>query len=180
MVKHLDEDAFEVFSASLFRLTRSLRSTSHLWVQLPGNLKRTDITILTVLSDHGACRPGFVADRLNVGASVVSRQLVSLCADGLVVRRKDPDDGRAELITLSPEGEARLVALRTAYVQALREQFTDWDADRAADAAALLHDISDHIVLALSGPHSPDTAPAPTPTDSQRTHATKDSKDTHV
>lgn len=173
MVKQLDGDAFEVFSASLFRLTRSLRSTSHLWVQLPGNLKRTDITILTVLSDHGDCRPGFIADQLNVGASVVSRQLVSLSADGLVIRRKDPIDGRAELITLSAEGRGRLVALRTAYVKALREQFTDWDADKANEAAALLHEISDHIVLALGGPE-PTHAPR---SDSQRTH---DTKDAHV
>lgn len=152
MVKHVDDDAFEVFSASLFRLTRSLRSTSHLWVQLPGNLKRTDITILTVLSDHGDCRPGFIADQLHVGASVVSRQLVTLSADGLVVRRKDPIDGRAELISLSAHGQERLGALRTAYVKALREQFTDWDADQATGAAALLHEISDHIVEALSAP----------------------------
>lgn len=171
MVKHLDGDAFEVFSSSLFRLTRSLRQTSHLWVQLPGGLKRTDITILTVLSDHGDCRPGFIADKLNVGASVVSRQLVGLVADGLVIRRKDPDDGRAELITLSPEGKARLETLRTAYARALRAQFTDWDAAKANDAAALLHEISDHIVVALGG-HEPTHT---TPADSQRTHDTEDS-----
>ena len=160
MVKQLNDDAFEVFSASLFRLTRSLRSTSHLFVQLPGNLKRTDVTILTVLSDHGDCRPGFIADQLNVGASVVSRQLVSLAADGLVVRRKDPDDGRAERITLSAQGKARLAALRTAYVRSLREQFTDWDDAKANEAAALLHEISNHIVPAPSGPdasHDKDT-----------------------
>lgn len=165
MVKQLNDDAFEEFSASLFRLTRSLRSTSHLWVQLPGNLKRTDVTILTVLSDNGDCRPGFIADQLNVGASVVSRQLVSLAADGLVIRSKDPDDGRAERITLSAEGKARLVALRTAYVRSLREQFTDWDDSRAHEAAALLHEISNHIVPALSGPDA--------------SHL-KDTKDIHV
>jgi len=176
MVKHMDDDAFEVFSASLFRLTRSLRSTSHLWVQLPGNLKRTDITILTVLSHHGECRPGFIADELNVGASIVSRQLASLSADGLVIRRKDPVDGRAELITLSAHGTARLASLRTAYVRALRDQFTDWDADKATTAAALLHEISDHIIPALGGPGTNASPAAPT----RSTTRSTTTEDTHV
>lgn len=175
MVKQsLHGDAFEEFSSSLLRLTRSLRSTSHRWVQLPGGLKRTDITILTVLSDHGACRPGFIADRLNIGASVISRQLVSLVADGLVTRDRDPEDGRAERISLAPEGELRLKALRAAYIQALREQFTDWDAPKAHEAAALLNEISDHIIPALGGPERAPREHLTTPTD------TKDTKDLHV
>lgn len=173
MVKQtVDSDAFEAFSTSLFRLTRSLRATSHLWVQLPGNLKRTDITILTVLSDNGDCRPGFIADRLNVGASVISRQLVSLVAEGLVIRRKDPQDGRAELISLSPGGRERLTTLRAAYVRGMREQFTDWDAAKAHEAAALLDEISNHIIPALGG-HEPNPAPSAT----TRTDTTED---THV
>ena len=144
-----DGDAFDHFSSSLFRLTRTLRATSHLWVQLPGNLKRTDVTILKVMEAHGACRPGFIADELKVGPSVISRQLVSLLADGLVVRRKDPQDGRAELISLSDSGKRRLEVLRAAYVRGMSEQFTDWDHDKVLDSAALLDEISDHIAAAL-------------------------------
>ncbi|KGN34833.1 MarR family transcriptional regulator [Knoellia sinensis KCTC 19936] len=138
--------------------------------------------MLTVLSDHGDCRPGFIADRLHVGASVVSRQLVSLAGDGLVIRRKDPADGRAELISLSPEGKARLLALRTAYVAALREQFTDWDTAKATEAAALLDEISDHIVLALGGTPATNPHPAHHRASSPSTDSTlggDDSKDLH-
>ncbi|MEO6021190.1 MAG: MarR family winged helix-turn-helix transcriptional regulator [Knoellia sp.] len=170
----VEVEAFEEFSSSLFRLTRSLRSTSHLWVQLPGNLKRTDLSILMVLRDNGDCRPGFVADVLNVGASVVSRQLVSLVANGLVFRRKDPMDGRAELISLSAEGRARLTTLRQAYVSGMREQFTDWDASKVIQAAALLDEISDHILPALGGSSR-------APREHASTHTpTKDTKDLHV
>ncbi|GAA4125969.1 hypothetical protein GCM10022415_33420 [Knoellia locipacati] len=144
-------DEFEQFATSLFRLTRSLRATSHLWLQLPGGLKSTDITILKVLEDHGQSRSGFIADRLHVGASVISRQLASLSADGLVVRRKDPTDGRAELVDLTPEGRARLASLRRTYVSGMREQFTDWDAETALAAARTLDEISNHIVPALGG-----------------------------
>ncbi|KRE43615.1 MarR family winged helix-turn-helix transcriptional regulator [Knoellia sp. Soil729] len=187
MVKQPGEgDAFEEFSSSLFRLTRSLRSTSHLWVQLPGGLKRTDIGILTVLADHGQCRPGFIADRLNVGASVISRQLVSLVADGMVVRDKDPQDGRAEQISLAPEGRLRLHALRAAYIRGLREQFTDWDETKARDAAALLHEISDHIIPALGGHERPlrddaTTSQESTDSDTKDSASTtsEDTEDTH-
>jgi DNA-binding MarR family transcriptional regulator len=170
MVKQSGEDdAFEEFSASLFRLTRSMRAASHLWVQLPGGLKRTDIAVLTVLADCGASRPGFIADRLNVGASVISRQLVSLVADGLVVRGKDPLDGRAEQISLAPEGRLRLQALRAAYIRGLREQFTDWDETKAREAAAVLHEISDHIIPVLGGQDRP------FPHDTSTTHESTDS-----
>ena len=33
----------------------------------------------------------------------------------------------------------------------MREQFTDWDSAKANEAAALLDEISDHIVPALGG-----------------------------
>ncbi|KQZ75009.1 MarR family winged helix-turn-helix transcriptional regulator [Nocardioides sp. Root151] len=146
MVKHPEPvDAFDVFSHSLFRLPRALRTTGHLWVQLPGNLKRADVTLLKVLADHGDCRPGFIAEQINVGPSVISRQLASLDADGLVVRRPDPDDGRAELISLTAAGAERLTALRAAYVSTLRAQFTDWDEVKVLRAARLLDEISDRI-----------------------------------
>lgn len=181
MVNQSGSDEFELFATSLFRLTRSLRTTSHLWVQLPGGLKRTDVTILKVLHDHGDARPGFIADHLGVGASVISRQLVSLSAEGLVERRKDPADGRAELIRLTPQGRTRLTALRQAYVGGMREHFTDWDAETATRAARLLDDISDHIVPALGGPEPtrPGAIP-PTPTTTTDTNPDDDTKDLHV
>lgn len=177
MVKQVQDDAaFEGFSQSLFRLTRALRATTHLWVQLPGGLKRTDVSILTVLADLGDARPGVIADRLNVGASVISRQIVSLQELGLVLRRRDPDDGRAELLSLTDEGRDRLLTLRAAYITGMREQFTDWDGDKVERATTLLDEIADHIIPALGGhdrsptavPTVPAAADAPTDTDTSK------------
>ncbi|MDN5892570.1 MAG: MarR family transcriptional regulator [Nocardioides sp.] len=152
MVKQVaSSDAFEEFAVSLFRFNRMVRSTGHLWVQLPGNLKRSDITILRTLKEYGDSRPGCIAEHLGIGASVISRQLVSLTEEGLVVRRKDPDDGRAELIRLTDSGDSRLRAIREAYVAGMRSQFTDWDTAKVSRAAALLDEVSDHIAPALGG-----------------------------
>lgn len=174
-------DEFEQFATSLFRLTRSLRAASHLWLQLPGGLKPTDVTILKVLEDEGDSRSGFIAERLNVGASVVSRQLASLSAEGLVVRRKDPSDGRAELVSLTPEGRSRLASLRRAYVSGMREQFTDWDGDTAIRAARTLDEIADHIIPALGGTESHRTGHRTgPPTERTGTTTDDDTKDLHV
>lgn len=141
--------AFEEFAVSLFRFTRTIRSTSTLWGQLPGGLKRSDITILRTLAEHGECRGGFIADQLGVGASVISRQLVALDEQELVVRRRDPEDGRAELIALTETGRRRLDTMRAAYVAGMQEHFTDWDEAKVRQAAAILEEISDHIAPAL-------------------------------
>ncbi|KRF14002.1 hypothetical protein ASG90_14485 [Nocardioides sp. Soil797] len=141
--------AFEEFAGSLFRFTRTIRSTSGLWVQLPGELKRSDVTILRTLSEHGECRPGFIAEALGVGPSVISRQLVTLDEQALVVRRRDPEDGRAELIALTPTGRERLDTMRRAYVSGMQEHFADWDEAKVYEAAAILEEISDHIAPAL-------------------------------
>lgn len=141
--------AFEEFATSLFRFTRTIRSTSNLWVHLPGALKRSDVTILRMLSEHGESRPGSIAEALCVGPSVISRQLVALDEQELVVRRRDPEDGRAELIDLTDAGRERLTAMREAYVVGMQEHFTDWDEAKVYAAAAILEELSDHIAPAL-------------------------------
>src|SRR3546814_18779555 len=102
MGKQLEHDAaFDEFAASLFRLTRTLRSTQGLWVQLPGGLKRSDVTILKLINELGECRPGTIADRLGVGPSVISRPLTHLDDEQLISRRRDTEEGRAEPIVIT-------------------------------------------------------------------------------
>jgi DNA-binding MarR family transcriptional regulator len=144
-----DESSFEEFAASVFRLIRSLRSTAGLWTQLPGELRRSDVTLLRVLDEHGECRPGFIADRLGIGPSMVSRQLAVLVEAGIVVRRRDPEDGRAELVDLTDSGRSRLDAMKAAYVTGMQTQFADWDDAKVHAAAVLLDEISDQIAPAL-------------------------------
>lgn len=165
MVNQVPLDAFEAFVGSLFRFTRTVRTTSHLWVQLPGNLKRGDIAILRELKEHGDLRPGCIAESLGVGPSVISRQLTALVEEGVIVRRPDPDDGRAELIRLTASGAERLAMIGRAYVAGMRAQFADWDNDRVREATALLDEIADHIVPALG--HSKLTAATTTSTSTE-------------
>lgn len=135
----------EDFTVGLFRISRAIRAIPYRWGQLPGGLKRSDLHVLRTLSEHGECRPGFIAEKLGVGPSVISRQLVALDEEQLILRRRDPEDGRAELIGLTDSGLERLATLRAAYMAHLQELFSDWDEENVLAAAHLLHEISDRI-----------------------------------
>ena len=63
---------------------------------------------LALLLAEGEQRLGELAARRGVCQSVVSRQVGELEARGLVVRRPDPADRRAGLVSLTPAGRALL------------------------------------------------------------------------
>lgn len=151
--------SLEALTFSLFRLTRVLRASSRRWMELPGNLKRSDVAILRVLAEQGPARSGAIACELGIGPSAVSRQVAALAEADLVERRPDPEDGRAELISLAEEGRHRLEALRRAFVERLQSQFQDWDEARLAEVGVLLDDLADLLVSAFADPQGAETVP---------------------
>ncbi|WP_433722428.1 MarR family winged helix-turn-helix transcriptional regulator [Nocardia sp. CA-129566] len=69
-------------------------------------LERPALTILVILeSAEGPMRVGEIAARMQVAGPHVTRQLNGLERRRLVRRVPDPDDQRARLITLTPDGE---------------------------------------------------------------------------
>jgi DNA-binding MarR family transcriptional regulator len=141
------QDLFEV----LIRFSRSLRARGADWGQAVRDLTRADIVTLGVLETRGSLRPSRIAAALAVDPSVVSRQLAGLDRLGLVARGTDPDDGRAELITITPEGRERLVEVRTAMCASLAERLDHWDLEDITTATAMVDDLADRL-------HQPVTA----------------------
>ena len=113
-------------------------------------LRRADASVLKVLAKAGEQRSGDIATKLGVDASVVSRQLSVLEADGLVSRRPDPADLRVSLTALSPEGRARLDALFAGFTRQLRAALADWDDDELAAAAEVLQRVAGAVAEAGS------------------------------
>ena len=138
-------EAVEVLFDGLIRFSRALKSRSGDWGRLPDGLSRGDLVTLGVLDSRGSIRPGQIAAALNVDPSVVSRQLATLARLDLVERGTDPDDGRAELITITPHGRERLVQAREAICVALAERLDHWDLDEIARATAMVADLSHHL-----------------------------------
>jgi DNA-binding MarR family transcriptional regulator len=82
----------------------------------------------------GPVRVSDVARRLNVDLSVASRQVAALCGAGYVRREPDPDDRRAQLVSLTEAGERVLAECHRRMVHAFGLALADWSAE---DVAAL-------------------------------------------
>ena len=160
---------------ALIRFSRSLKARGGDWSNLAHDLTRGDIVTLGVVAAHGSIRPGHIAAKLGVDASVVSRQLAGLHRLGLVERGPDPDDRRAELITLTADGEARLTEARQVLCRALAERLDHWDVTAVLEAAAMVDDLG----LRLQQPLVPAPHPEPSATPVS-TATTAPVKEVHV
>ncbi len=100
----------------------------------PGD--RASVALLSQLLTLGPVRAGDLAERACLDPSTVSRHLQSLEEDGYVRRTPDPEDGRATMTEISPEGRQLVAAVLDHRIAALGRALADWP---AADVAALTH-----------------------------------------
>ncbi|MCW2819709.1 MAG: putative MarR-family transcriptional regulator [Marmoricola sp.] len=140
---------------ALIGFSRSLKARGGDWATLDPELSRGDVVLLGVVAAGGPLRPGHIAAKLAVDASVVSRQLAGLHRSGLVERGPDPADRRAELISLSPAGHERLVRAREVMCGALAERLDHWDVTAVLDAAAMVDDLGHRLHEPLLHPATP-------------------------
>lgn len=77
----------------------------------------------------GPLRVTALAEAIHSDVSTVSRQVSALVDLGFVRRGADPDDGRAQALSLTEEGEALLDALRDGRDQWLQGVLADWSAE---------------------------------------------------
>ncbi|MCW2867102.1 MAG: MarR family transcriptional regulator [Marmoricola sp.] len=159
---------------ALIGFSRSLKARGGDWATLDPDLSRGDVVLLGVVAAHGRLRPGHIAAKLGVDASVVSRQLAGLARLGLVQRGPDPDDRRAELVGLSPAGQERLARAREVMCGALAERLDHWDVRAVLDAASMVADLGSRLEQPLLlDPTDPSSTPSPH-------NATTPEKDTHA
>ena len=98
--------------------------------------------LLHQVDRHAPVRASDLAELSGHDASTISRHLRTLEDSGLVLRSPDPDDRRASLLTVTPDGRAFLdhaVRVRTAL---LAEATATWDADDVATLTRLLHHLA--------------------------------------
>ena len=84
---------------------------------------------------EGESRATHLAERLGVSAPVLSRHIAELEEQGYVMRRPDPEDGRAQLIALSASGAEKLRRIedqRTATIQGLLQDWSEDDVELTA------------------------------------------------
>jgi DNA-binding MarR family transcriptional regulator len=136
------EDAHEAF-VELEReigllLRRSRAISARLAGQLHPELDGAAYGLLSLLQDAGALRASELVTRIGLDKSTVSRQVAHLVQLGLVDRAADPVDGRAQVLTPSPEGAARLARIRDVRRARWEDDLSDWPASDVATLAELL------------------------------------------
>lgn len=92
-------------------------------------LQPASYMMLAYLADQGAMRASVLAETFNIDKGAISRQVSHLTALGLVERTRDPDDGRASLISASPAAVEQLKEVKEQRRRWIAERLDDWDPD---------------------------------------------------
>jgi DNA-binding MarR family transcriptional regulator len=119
-------------------LRRSRAISARLSRELHPDLDGAAYGLLALLQDTGPLRAGDLVARLGLDKSTVSRQVSTLVALGLVIREADPVDGRAQVLSTSPEGTARLSRIRDARRARWEADLAGWPTEDVARLGELL------------------------------------------
>ncbi|SFF56385.1 MarR family winged helix-turn-helix transcriptional regulator [Blastococcus tunisiensis] len=119
-------------------LRRARAISARLAGELHPDLDGAAYGLLALLQDSGPLRASEVVARLGLDKSTVSRQVAHLVDLGLVDRSADPVDGRAQVLTPSAEGSARLSRIRDVRRARWESDLEDWPAADVAQLAELL------------------------------------------
>jgi DNA-binding MarR family transcriptional regulator len=90
-------------------------------------------------------RAAQLAARLGVSPPVLSRHIAELEELGLVMRRPDPEDGRAQLVALTSAGRSKLREIEEQRARVLQGYLRDWSEADADAAARTLEKLADSL-----------------------------------
>lgn len=104
--------------------------------------------MLARIESWGPLRTTALAERIGLDVSTVSRKISDLEEAGLVTHEPDPDDRRAHLLEVTPEGRRVLTRMH----QVRRALFEDGLAAWSATEIRQLADVLARFTSALAGP----------------------------
>ncbi|WP_337003361.1 MULTISPECIES: MarR family winged helix-turn-helix transcriptional regulator [unclassified Microbacterium] len=85
--------------------------------------------VLSLLDQAGPQRVGELASSARTTQPGMTRLIGGLEREKLVLRSPDPDDSRAIVVGITPEGSAALAAWRAEFRDTIAPRFTDLNAD---------------------------------------------------
>lgn len=115
----------------------------------PGDtIEQGTFWLLKNLATHGSMRVTDLAAHAGLDASTVSRHVAQLQRDDLIHRRPDPEDRRAQLVELSPQGRQKLEDGYRRRRAILTQAFDQWETKDLAQLESLLGRFVDDIGVA--------------------------------
>ncbi len=127
----------------IFDLQRAVRCVAQASLRGQG----TGVALQGVLRfvGEGESRATHLAERLGVSAPVLSRHIAELEEQGYVIRRPDPDDGRAQLVALTTEGADKLRQFEEQRTVALQDYLRGWSQEDAEETARSLRKLTESL-----------------------------------
>lgn len=117
------------------RIRRIIRERAH---AVHPDLQSSSYLMLSWLAQHGPQRASSMAETFDIDKGAISRQVQHLVDLGLVDRAPDPADGRATLVSVSPDARARMAAVADERRRWLDERLRDWTEDDLTEITTLL------------------------------------------
>ena len=100
------------------------------------DLQPASYLMLAYLGQHGPMRASTVADLFSIDKGAISRQVTHLIELGLIEKSRDPEDGRAWLLTATPDARQRLEQVAVSRRRYLADRLDGWE---AGDLEAFTH-----------------------------------------
>jgi DNA-binding MarR family transcriptional regulator len=136
----------EVALSEIAYLASRARQHERLMAVAGLSLDRSAAALLRHLAMAEPIRASELANRLAVEASHVTRQVQQLERTGYVTRVPDPDDRRAQLIKLTPEGRQTFERIRAVGVLGMQQVLDQWPREDLRALAVLFRRMVDDFV----------------------------------
>jgi DNA-binding MarR family transcriptional regulator len=133
-----DEETLGAIETEIAFLMRLGEATRRATAAAHRTLDRSAYVILRHLEAGGPQSVSALAERLNLDGSTVTRQVIALEREELIVREPDPRDGRSNLIAASGLGRRNVAAVRAARRELYGRILGDWAPEDRAQLAVLL------------------------------------------
>lgn len=141
--------AFESIEQQLSLFWRRSRAVSHaISRSLHPEVEPGAYGLLMILLREGPLRVTELAALIGIGKPSVSRQIALLEQLGLVVKEDDPDDRRAQRVTLSPSGLAEVEELKRRRLSFFRDALGSWDLADLSSLAGYFSRVNDALATA--------------------------------
>jgi DNA-binding MarR family transcriptional regulator len=139
-------DAVEVVETELALLQRALERLARR-SDIHRDLERASYLLARTLDATGPISLKALAARLGLDATTVTRQVAAIECQGLIYRDTDPEDGRVNLIELSPAGRRKMRAVQRARRERVRDLLAGWSKRDQRDLGRLLGKFNDAIEM---------------------------------
>jgi DNA-binding MarR family transcriptional regulator len=137
-------NGLDLIETELAVLTRTLEGM-HRRSELYRELDRASYLMARTLDTTGPVSINRLASILGLDATTVTRQVATMEATKLVVRRSDPSDGRISLISLSPKGRRTMRAVQLARKERIASLLDDWTEEDRRQLGRLLARFNDDV-----------------------------------